>query len=324
MKVLLNDCGCKIPNLALMKISSYHKDLGDEVFLNECEKPNKVYISSLYSWEKAKVETLLKKYPEAQVGGTGWDLKKELPAEIEMAKPDYDLYSIKNVYERMRGISSKESKLSKAETIVKAGLGFTSRGCIRNCKFCVVPKKEGKFRQESEIKDLLNPRSNTLILLDNNLTADPYIIPKLQEIRDRNLTVDITQGIDIRLITPEIARALSEVKHLRSIHYAWDLMENEREILKNIRILSRYIKTYRHMCFVLIGFNTTFEEDMYRYRKLSEIGIKPYIMPYNNIYPSVQHHHFARWINSRYHTICTFNEYKPWVKENEVLKKALA
>ena len=315
MKVLLIDLDGKLPNLALMKLSTWYKQQGHEVYLNVCDKPDKVHISTLFTWNKSKVEQLLQVYPNAEVGGTGWDLHKDLPIEIESCKPDYDLYTVDDILARIKGgIATKASKIKKAETIVNAGIGFTSRGCVRNCGFCFVPPKEGKFHHVAEIKDLINPKSNVLVLLDNNLTADPDCIEKLHEIRDRNLIVDITQGIDVRLLTPEIAKALSEVKHLRSIHYAWDLMGFEAQVLDGINLFLRYVKAWKHKCFVLVGYNTSFEEDMYRVRKLIEMGIDPYIMPYNNIKASDRIKCFTGWINSYKYTACSFEEYEPWVK----------
>lgn len=318
MNILLIDNDGKLPNLALMKLSQWHKEQGDKVFLGQHGHPDKVYISTLFTWCRPAVEALLKVYPSASVGGTGWDLTYNLLPEIEAMKPDYDLYKVGDILHRIRGgISKKESKIKKAETIINAGIGFTSRGCIRNCGFCFVPPKEGKFRQVAEIKDLLNPKSNVLILLDNNLTADPDVIEKLKEIKERDLIVDITQGIDVRLMTPEIALALSEVKLLRSLHYAWDLFNSRTQVLEGIKILSQYIKPYKHMCFLLVGYNTCFEQDMYRYRVISSKGISPYVMIYNNkAEPKL--HHFARWVNGRICKICSFEEYEPWVKSQGI------
>ena len=214
---------------------------------------------------------------------------------------------------------TKARKLEKATEIVNAGMGFTSRGCVRKCGFCFVPKKEGDFRDVAEIKDLINPRSNVLILHDNNLTADPYCIDKLYEIRDRGLVVDINQGCDVRLINDDIAHALSGVKHLRSLHYAWDLMGFEDQVMAGIKTLSKYIKPYRHMCFMLVGFNTTFEEDVYRFRKLTEMKVDPFVMVYNeNEKGDVRLKHFARWVNSRIYKSCKFEEYEPWIKSQQV------
>ncbi|HEX2925057.1 MAG TPA: radical SAM protein [Ruminiclostridium sp.] len=327
MRILLIDVDGKLPNLALMKLSTWHKSLGDEVFLNKCDKPDKVYISVLFTWNKPKVFSLLQIYPNAVVGGTGWDFEvingrfvevthTELPPEIENCRPDYDLYKVSDILPRIRGgIATKESKEHKAVEIINAGMGFSSRGCIRTgCGFCAVRQKEGKFHQVAEIKELLNPKSKVLILMDNNLTADPDCIEKLLEVRDRGLTLDISQGIDVRIITPEIAQALGEVKHLRSIHYAWDLMSFEDQVLDGIKILSQSVKKWRHMCFMLTCYNTTFEEDMYRFRRLDEIGVKPYVMPYNKHYLSERDHCFASWVNSRKHTVCSFEEFEPWIK----------
>lgn len=317
MKIGLIDVDSVLPNLALMKISSYYKLYGHEIEFVKLETEyDKIYASAIFTRSKGECLKLQDYYGDKiEIGGTGWDIKKELPAEIESMKPDYDLYKVEDIAPRIKGISTKEHKLKKAVEIVNAGMGFTSRGCVRNCAFCFVPKKEGVFRQDTEIKDLINPRSNVLILHDNNLTADPFVIDKLHEIRDRKLIVDINQGCDVRLMNEDIAKALSEVKHLRSIHYAWDLMGFEEQVLDGIKTLSKYIKPYQHMCFMLVGFNTTFEEDMYRFCKLADLGIRPYVMRYNEKKDDARLNHFARWINSMiYKAVPSFYKYEPWAK----------
>lgn len=193
------------------------------------------------------------------------------------------------------------------------GIGFTSRGCIRKCSFCVVPEKEGSFHQVSDLKNIVRPGSDVICLLDSNLTADPDCIEKLNEIKDRGLILDLTQGIDIRLVNEEIALALSEVRHLRSIHYAWDLMAHEKSVMKGIKTLKRYIKPWKHMCFMLVGYNTSFEEDMYRFKKLTEEKVDPYVMIYNKI-DDTKLKHFARWVNGRIYKKCSFSDYRPWAK----------
>lgn len=316
MAVGLIDVDSKIPNLALMKISNYFKSSGEEVeFVKEDGKYEKIYASAIFTKSKHECEKLKDTYGELiEIGGTGWDIKKVLPEEIEKTKPDYDLYNAEMIYKRIKGIMTKETRMKKAETIVNAGIGFTSRGCIRNCAFCFVPKKEGCFKQVAEIKDLINPKSNVLILNDNNLTADPKCIDKLHEIRDRGLIVDINQGCDVRLVNEDIAKALSEAKHLRSIHYAWDLMGFESQVIDGIKILLKYMKAWRHMCFMLVGFNTTFEEDMYRFTKLKEMGIRPYVMVYNDK-ADIKLKHFERWSNSMIYKKYKWEEYEPWVRD---------
>jgi hypothetical protein len=317
VRIGLIDIDSTLPNIALMKISNYYKSKGCHVeFIKEGKKYDKIYASSIFTRSKDKCQKLINYYGDLiEIGGTGWDIKKELPEEIDRMKPDYNLYTVEDIAPRIKGISTKQRKIDKAAEIVNAGMGFTSRGCIRNCGFCFVPAKEGKFRQATEIKDLINPKSNVLILHDNNLTADPFCVDKLREIKDRGLTVDINQGCDVRLMTDEIAKALSEVKHLRSIHYAWDLMGFEEQVLNGIDILSKYIKNYKHMCFMLTGYNTSFEEDMYRFRKLNELGIRPYVMRYNEKKDDIRLNHFARWVNSFIHkAVPDFEDYEPWAK----------
>lgn len=333
----LVDIDSKIPNLALMKLSSYYKSLDEEVklyslpgcykkknlnytdirkqaeiFKKECTT---IFASSVFTRSQPVVDILQEVCEDSiNFGGTGtYEPKKQLPKEIDAIKPDYDLYGVEDIANRMNGIGTRLHKLNKAEAILCAGHGFSSRGCKRNCPFCIVPKCEGKLRQAAEISELLNPKSNILVLHDNNLTADPYCLPKLEEIRDRNLIIDINQGCDIRLVNDEIAKALSEVRHLRSLHYSWDLMVFEEQVLKGIGILSKYIKPYKHMCFMLVGFNTSFEEDMYRMRKLVELKVDPFVMIYNeNEKNDIRLNHFARWVNSRIYKTCKFEEYTPW------------
>lgn len=314
MKIGLIDLDGKIPNLALMKLSTFYKKQGAKVFLNNIPKDvDKVYCSVLFTWNKPKAVKLKQLYKNIEFGGTGWDINKKLPDEIENCKPDYDLYTMEDIYGRLGGIMKKETRIAKAETIINMGIGFTSRGCVRSCGFCFVPKKEGELYQVQEIKDIINPKSNVITLLDNNFTADPNMIEKCKEIKERNLIVDLTQGIDVRLMTEEKAEALASIKHLRSVHYAWDLIPSENKVIEGIKTLSQHIKTYRHMCFMLVGYNTSFEEDMYRFRKLVEMKIDPYVMIYNK-QGDLRLKHFARWVNSRIYKTCDFKEYWPWIK----------
>ena len=317
----LIDVDSKIPNLALMKISTYYKSLGEQVeFVAPGGEYEKIFASAIFTRsynECLKIQEFFG--DKVSIGGTGWDIKKTLDHDIEICKPDYDLYSTEDIASRMKGIGTKEHKLKKATEIVNAGMGFTSRGCVRKCPFCFVPNKEGAFRHETPISDIINPRSNVIILHDNNITADPDVVDKLHEIRDRKLIVDINQGCDVRLMTDDIAMAMSEVKHLRSLHYAWDLMGFEKQVMEGINTLSKYIRPYKHMCFMLVGYDTTFEEDVYRFRKLTEMKVDPFVMIYNeNEKGDIRLKHFARWVNSRIYRSCSFEEYEPWKKAQQV------
>lgn len=326
----LLDVDGKLPNLALMKISSYYKSMGEQVeFFKERGTYSNIYASALFTKSEKKCRELIKKHGDLiEIGGTGWDLKKKLLPEIEAMHPDYNLYTTEMIYDHIKaGQGTVEGKMAKAKAIVGAGLGFSSRGCVRNCKFCMVPRKEGAFCQAAEIKDLINPKSNMVILCDNNLSADPLAFDKLAEIRDRKLVVDISQGLDIRLMTDELAMALSQVKHKRSIHYAWDLMKFEQQVLRGIKTLAKHIPLYRHMCFMLTGFDTSFAEDVYRFQKLLELGVDPFVMVYNfNEKKDKRLQHFARYVNGRFYKVdggLSFEQYTPWVKAQVRMEREL-
>jgi len=337
MAICLLDIDGKLANIALMKLSTNFKSLGETVelravpqnkkdfgkFIKDIKSKNyeKIYGSAIFTRSKDICLRLKQEFGDKiDLGGTGWDIKKVLDPKIEHMKPDYDIYTAEMIASRMRGIMTRQRKLEKATEIINSGIGKTSEGCVNECAFCFVPRKEGKFRQASEIKDIINHRSNVIILHDNNLTADPYCIDKLHEIRDRKLIVDINQGCDVRLVNDDIAKALSEVKHLRSIHYAWDLMAFEDKVMEGINILSKYMKNYKHMCFMLVGFNTTFEEDMYRFRKLNEMKIRPYVMVYNEKI-DIRLKHFERWVNSMIYKKCEWEDYEPWVRDQVIVNQ---
>ncbi|GAI38731.1 unnamed protein product, partial [marine sediment metagenome] len=136
------------PNLALMKLSAFHKARGDEVYLNfPLERPDITYASCVFTWNKKRISTAPN---EAVVGGSGIDLTTELPPEVEHIMPDYSLYPR-----------------------VDFSLGFTSRGCIRKCPWCIVPEKEGQIKPRSRIYEFWDRRHRKITLLDNNLLAAP-------------------------------------------------------------------------------------------------------------------------------------------------------
>jgi len=323
MRIGLIDFDSKQVNLALMKLSAYHKAKGNIVILNptSAAQVDKVYCSVLFSWNRDAALRLADIFPNIEFGGTGYDLSTVLPADVEAMRPDYSLYSIEVIEKRIKGIMTKETRRKKAEQVVSGGIGFTARGCIRTCPWCVLPVKEGNLHSVGSLSDLVNPRSNIVTLLDANLTADPDCLEKLNQAKEMSLVLDITQGVDVRLMTDDIAKALSEVKHLRSITYAWDMIHSERPVTEGIITLSKFIKPWKHLAYMLSGYNSTFEEDVYRFRKLAEIGVSPYVMVYRgkggveDEYARLRLKHFARYVNGRiYKTGAKFSEYSNWLK----------
>ena len=286
MKIGLFDIDSKYHNLALMKLSAYHKQKGDET---ELYKPifiktyDRVYVSKIFT--KFHINELYIPENFYRAGGSGFDLERRLPDEVEHLMPDYSLYNL------------------------DYSLGFTTRGCIRNCGFCIVREKEGNIREHAEVEEFLNPRSNIIVLLDNNFLALPSHIKKLQKYIKEGWKMDFNQGLDIRLINKENAKILAKVKHYKQIHFAWDQMSYENEVREGLKILFKAgIKPYRIMVMMLCNYNTTFEEDIYRFNELINLGVDPFVMIYEKGNKKIKD--FARWVNKRIYKACNWEDYK--------------
>ena len=287
MKIGLFPIDSRHHNLALMKLSAYHKKKGNKTeFYNPLLTKNydKVYVSKIFTKRNINEGYIPE---ECTMGGSGFDLISRLPEEIEHIKPDYTLYKL------------------------KYSLGFTTRGCIRNCGFCIVREKEGYIREHAEVEEFFNPETNIVVLLDNNFLALPSHIEKLQLFTDRGWIMDFNQGLDIRLINGENAKLLAGVKHLKRIHFSWDLMSYEKEFKEGMKILFKAgIKFHRIMVFVLCGFNTTFEEDLYRFDELLNLGVDPFIMIYGDVDRKTKE--FSRWVNRRLYKWCKLKDFITW------------
>ena len=301
MRVALTDIDrTGYPNLALMKLARWHKAQGDQVLpLNSTEAADRRYASTVFSWNRAKAETL-----KAQgwiVGGSGVDLKLELPPTIEQCKPDYSLYNI------------------------DYGWGFLMRGCIWNCAFCIVPRKEGKAREVASIDDLLNQESNRkrpfVVLLDNEFFWNTrWAIDRLEEFTKRQIDFSPSQGLDVRVLTPELCDALAaspfwNVKRTsRQITFAFDSINIERQYRRGVEMLLSRMKAWHLQSFVLVGFDSTIEEDLRRIQIIREYGIDPYVMVYRSndsgkMAEDQMLRQLARWVNRRLHRVCEFKDY---------------
>jgi hypothetical protein len=244
------------PNLALMKISSYYKQKGYEV---EWYSPlfhksyDKIFASKVFTY-KAPKESYLKK--DMIIGGSGINMHKKLPEKIEHIYPDYDLYG------------------------VDYAMGFLTRGCIRECEFCIVREKEGLIRKHSPLEQFWDGQDK-IKLLDNNILAYNGHLELLEELIDSEAKIDFNQGLDIRLISEKNAELLSKVRIWKRYTFAFDNMGMRDLIEKKLTILNNAgIKNSRIRFFVLIGFNTTKEEDISRLKFLREKEIRPYVMLY--------------------------------------------
>ena len=215
MRILLVNVDSKIPNLAIEKLRVYHEAQNDEVSLIKdtssilplfVHNYDKIYVSCVFDYNKH----FCKKWEGiAEIGGSGYSLKKCLPPEVEQIKP-------------------------------KINLGFTTRGCIRNCPFCIVPKKEGKIRIVGDVYDLWDGKTKNITIMDNNILASPEHFFKVSEqIKKENLTVDFNQGLDHRLLTPKICKVLLSLKHrFNMIRFAFDHISYKKSVLRALKLLS--------------------------------------------------------------------------------------
>lgn len=295
MKIGLYDVDShNFPNLPLMKISAWHKSQGDEVeWWFPMMHYDKVYVSKVFGDEYSQMDMTAISADEIVFGGTGFaitvengkevyhkDRDKDLPYEIEHIYPDYSLYP----------------ELTKDKAY-----GFLTRGCCNNCSFCIVSQKEGMCSHK--VADLSEwwRGQKEIILLDANILACKDRISLLQSLIDSGATVDFTQGLDARFITPEIAEMLGKIK-TKMYHFAFDFMKNEKQIVKGLKTFVDIVKPDERKCcvYVLTNYDTTFEEDIYRVRKLQELGLSPDVRIYRkNTAPQITKD-LQRWCNNRY------------------------
>jgi len=267
MKIALLNLEPKINNTALMKISQYHKDRGDNVemyidfFRNHYDK---IYCSSLFDFtNKGNI-------PENAVcGGTGFDIKKKLPKDIDDCDLDYSIFPD-----------------------CKSSYVWFSRGCIRNCPFCIVRKKEGYIKQVKPSN--LNPNGNLIEIMDNNFFANPEWKNSEKYLDKWQQPINFNSGIDVRIFEPEQALFINKYK-IKRVHTAWD--DPKIDLIPKFKEIIKHIKPYKIMAYVLIGFDSTPEEDLMRVTKLWELKIDPFVMPYNK--KDKYQKRFARWVNHK-------------------------
>lgn len=296
MKVRLLAPDSKIPNMAIMKISTYHKRLGDDVAWYKHEydfnDTDILYISKIFTFSP-DVEDLPLNDCKIIRGGTGYDYKIKLPLEIEsITELDYSLYPDCDY-----------------------SIMFTTRGCVRKCEFCIVPKKEGLIHNIPICS--LNPHGKYIKVLDNNFFANRTWRENIEVLKRFNQPLEFNAGIDLRLLTEEQCVALASCK-IKSIHCAWDNYKDKEIILPKLEMLTKYIKPYKILCYVLVGFENReiVETDIERVNTIWSLGVYPFVMGYINFDdPKWQKTRsvkdFARWCNNRFvFKSCTWEEYK--------------
>ena len=242
-----------------MKISTYYKQKGYKIewysplFHN---KYYKIFASKVFNWNSVWDDYIRK---DIIVGGSGYSLETRLPDKIEHIYPDYELYDI------------------------DYALGFLTRGCIRKCPFCIVWRKEGKIIKNADLEEFCKDQTD-VVLLDNNFLAYENHVIELEKLLDTGKRFDFNQGLDIRLITKENAFLLKKLRRIPKTHlrFALDDVKLIPVIKKKLEILFDVgIKPTSMMFYVLVGFNSTEEDDLERINFLKKQKIKPYVMPFD-------------------------------------------
>ncbi len=267
-KIGLYNLEPKIVNTAMMQVSQYHKQKGDTIevynpiFHDEYEK---VYAFSIFSFTPKHYTR-----PDMICGGTGFDIASRLSSEIEACDYDWSLhpdcdYSI---------------------------LWF-SRGCVRNCPFCIVQQKEGMIHAVDPKN--LNPNGAFIKVQDNNFFESPKWKEAIQHLKSIGQPADFEGGIDARNLKKEHCEALLSLKHHKQIKIAWDNPKDDLE--PKLKEILKTIRPYRLMCYVLIGYWSTPEEDQYRVETLRRLKIDPFVMPYDKHGPYQKD--YARYVNAK-------------------------
>lgn len=293
MKILLINIDSKLPNIALKKIEKYHLCKGDEVIWdfplmkNSCEK---IYVSCIFT----KNRHLCKEWEGiAEIGGTGYNIQKKLPKHIEDIK-------------------------------IKINYGFATRGCIRKCPFCFVPKKEGQIYIVGDIYDIWDGKAKEVIFYDNNILALPEHFKLIcKQAREENLKIDFNQGLDIRLLTDDLAKELKNTK-MSTYRFAFDNLAIKNIIEKKISILNKY--KIRALWYVLVGFDSTIEEEILRVEYLIKNKQRAYVMRHEKCHNDKRYIALSRWANSPFFGKGTipFQEYLNSTKDGNRYKKYFA
>lgn len=296
------------PNLPLMKISAWHKSQGDNVeFILPIKHYDKIYVSKVFGDEYSIMPNFCLQADEVIYGGTGFAITLEngkevyhkdrdpnLPYEIEHIYPDYSLYP---------------------ELTKDTAFGFLTRGCCNDCDFCIVSQKEGMCSKKvADLSEFWRGQKN-IDLLDANLLACKDRMELLKQLADSNANVDFTQGLDARFITEEVAYALIKIK-IKMIHFAFDFMKNEKQIIKGLRTFKEIsgITDNKAVVYMLTNYNTTIEQDLYRAQMIKDCGYLPDVRIYRKPTAPKILKDLQRWCNNRFlYRSCDFMDYMPRV-----------
>ena len=293
MKIGLIDVdGHNFPNLALMKISAFHKAQGDDVdWCFPMIHYDVVYQSKVFDDTYSPDIDWIPQADKIIKGGTGYGLDNTLPYEIEHIYPDYSIYP---------------------ELTKDTAYGFLTRGCPRGCKFCIVAGKEG--RRSVKVADLSEfwRGQKHIELLDPNLLACKDRMSLLDQLIESKAIVNFNQGLDIRLADEEVADKLGRMR-IKRIHFAWDNPKQDlTPYFKSFSEAYRRKASSTKVAYVLTNFDSTMEQNLYRIYTLRDLGYDPYVMVYDKPNAPKEIKNLQRWVNNKFifRSCDRFEDYK--------------
>lgn len=300
---LIDVDGHNFPNLALMRISAYHKAKGDRVewWWSDLFHYDVVYMSKVFS------DAYTKDVPEpinadkVIKGGTGYAIHlengkevfdkekhKNLPEEVEKMFPDYSIYPQYNF-----------------------AVSMTSRGCPRGCAFCHVAAKEGRCAVKvADVSDFWCGQPH-IEILDPNITACKEKRELFRQYRETGATLNFNQGLDIRFIDDDDIEDLNRMK-IKKMHFAWDNPKDDLEAkFKNFAGKFRR-KSNIGMVYILTNFNSSMEENLYRIQTTAALGFDPYVMVYDKPNAPKEIRQLQRWCNNKriFKSCQNFDDYR--------------
>lgn len=286
----------RYPNLALMKISSWHKQNGDAVeWYTPFSRYDVVYMSKIFNFTP-DYGFCISNAGHIVKGGTGYDIRSTLPKRMEFVDPDYSIYP---------GINRKTA------------YGFLTRGCRNKCRWCVVPEKEGAIKPYMDVDDIAIDGRTDLILMDNNVLACSYGLEQIEKIIDRKYRVDFNQALDARLVTDDVARMLAKVRWLEPIRFGCDTEKQIAQCEQAMEMIDGYRTTpASYLLYTMIdgSFEESFKRlDHWRGFKRVRLAAQPYRDPHNPRHAVPQwQKDLARWADRReYYTTCEFKDFEP-------------
>ena len=262
------------PNYALMKISAYHKSLGDTVeWWHKGKKYDRVYSSKVFGFTPESPDLP----PDTIKGGTGYGLFSELPTEIDEMFPDYSIYPDCDY-----------------------AIGYITRGCPNNCRWCIVPKKEGEIYPYRDWHDLVRSDSDKLVLMDNNILACDHGIKQLESLINSGYRIDLNQGMDARLVTDEIAKILSKLKWIRFLRFSCDSIPQIAAVHSAAELLGKYgIRPSKLFVYLLV--TSDLDNAAYRVEQLKSLrGISIYAQAERNESMGITPNKLQREFANRY------------------------